>query len=189
MARYRQGLSIAELRERFADDLRRGDARELEALYGPDRARFMGADAAGHFRPTSVHAGSPLYRDALGREYTPYDTPTAREWLVRIPPQFARRAARALRTGDTPADADLVDFPQPGERLALTRVHYGRGPRDEAIVDARVESVADTNARASCVVITSTALPSTRTAVEADALERRASAEERRRLERADRRY
>ena len=198
MSRYRQGLSVSELRARFYEDV--GDGRsadELVALYGADRARFLGADAEHHFRPTSVHAGSPLYRDALGREYTPYDTPTSREWLVRIPPQYARRAAAALRAGDRPAPKDLVDYPQPGEELRLTRVRPGRrrsagsSASDGDVVDAtaRVQSVSDTRARASCVVSLQTALPSDRSAAERDTLERRAGAEQQRRLERVDRRY
>lgn len=199
MSRYRQGLSIGELRDRYYADAAERTATEMAALYGTDEPRFLGTDPQHRLRATSVHLGSPLYRDAQGREYTPVDVPASQEWHVRIPPQYARRANAALRAGDRPAEADLVDYPRLGEQLLLTRITGAARRRaggdkpsrgdDAPVVPARVAAVVDTKARASTVVVFDEAVPSARTDAEHEALERRADAEQRRRASRIDRTY
>lgn len=198
MSRYRQGLSIAALREQYDADVQTQSAEELALLYGNDKPRFLGSDARARMRPTSFHLRAPLYEDDRGRQYTPADEPQSTEWWVRIPPRHARRLFQVLRAGDEPLDDAVVDYPRVDEVLHLRRVYYGEPGRriEEAAaaergygIVAEVDEVVDTRAKASLFVSFKHPLDSTRSAEQEQALTNRAQRDLQRRRDRADRVY
>lgn len=178
MSRFEQGLSIEALRERYAEDVATRTPDELDALYGRDMPRFMGADPEHRFRPTSVHLRSGMYADAQGRVYTPVREPTSDEWWVRIPPTRLR------------ADQAPLEFPEPDEWLEL-RYAEGGGADGPAVLRAQVHQLIRTRATSSAVVVFSRPIDSTRPAAQQSRLEARGQREFARRMAaaEADRRY
>ena len=165
--------SIEELRQRAAaiiPTLQTDD--DYAALYGKDLPRFLGADSQAHSRPTSRHIRAPLYQDAQGRQYQAADSSdgAVKVFWVRIPPSLSARANAALRNGDRPDPADVVDFPLPGETVQLRPTLM----RSDNVILARVHNTNLTNATASCQVVFEDAVPTDYDAVQVRRFEERA---------------
>jgi len=209
MSRFKEGMSIERLRERFLEDSALPPG-EIELLYGRDVPRFMGQDARRRMRPTSRHLGSALYEDNKGRRYTPEYDNTSDVWWVSIPPRFARRFRKEGRDGDAPApdaldedgNAAWRDFPRPQEVVLLRRAIYARetddGRRNAAgafdvpyTIRATVSSLVMTRATASACVVFEAPLDSMPTHEQSAGLRHRANLdlESRRRERRGDRTY
>ena len=178
MSEYYMPGSVEELRQRAAatiPTLQTDD--DYAALYGKDLPRFLGADAQTHSRPTSRHLHAPLYQDAQGRQYQAADSSTGSTnvFWVRIPPSLSARANAALRKGDKPDPADVVDFPLPGELVQLSPARSSSSRKDGAsVILARVHNTNLTNATASCQVVFEEAVPTDYSAEQVRRLEARA---------------
>jgi len=143
---YKQGHSIVQMKEQYAQDMLALDLSELADKWGPDPPRFL--ETGDNWRPNSTHLRSPSFECQYGIEYTPYETPQTDSLFARIPHTAALRAHRAMREGHLVEAFKIgVDiFPPPGTRLLLTRVWKGqrkvereRAPVLEAVVRDLIE--------------------------------------------------
>lgn len=198
MSQYCAGLSIEEMRERYLAEVDTLDEQELRARWGNDRPRFLGngsADRREHWRPTSVHLGSPMYVDQLGREYTPHTLGRTNIWWVRIP-KSAARSQRALAARGELMVEQITEFPRTGDSLKLHR-HYKVGenelsssatatPGQQHSIDVSVDELIQP-LQASAQVVFEQEIAAQWTPRELDIMRRKAENREKKRLREMDR--
>ena len=151
---YRLGLTINELRERFATDSQTQTADEMMRLYGRQGKHLQ--------HPSSQHLQSPLLKDQYDIQYTPVESGTTLYWYARISPAKAKLARQALFSGAS-VKANKIGgdiYPPPGTPLRLTRFRahppggrFSGGADPEEVLSTTVQSF-ETNGRVASTLIT-----------------------------------
>jgi hypothetical protein len=143
---YKQGHSVLQMKDAYAQDMLELDLSQLVDKWGPDPPRFL--ETGDNWRPNSTHLRSPSFECQYGIEYTPYDAPRTDSLFARIPHSAALKARRDLQQGHV-VDAQQVGvycFPPPGTVLRLTRVWKGQRAteRERApVVEATVRDIVE----------------------------------------------